>query len=52
MAAIELRGDSFNAYDLFLIGEIEIADQFGGTPDPAGFDPSVAFIDGFMLRGE
>ncbi len=52
MTAVELRGDSFNAYDLFLVGEVEIIDQFRGTPYPAGFDPSVAFIYGFMLRGE
>jgi len=48
----QVEGDTLDAEDLFQVGEVEVAVQLGAGPDPAGFDPAMTLVEGFMLRGE
>ena len=43
---------AFEAGDLPDVGELQIGIQSGTGPNAAGFDTTVAFIDGGVLRGE
>lgn len=49
---LQIFGEAFDDGDLPAVREIDIVVEFGAGPDLPGFQPAVAFIGGFVLRGE
>lgn len=49
---LQVFREAFDDGDLAAVGEIDLAIEFGAGPDLPGFQAAVAFIGGFVLRGE